>query len=273
MAEQNARGDGDQEAASPRAVHENLDTSYVNLAALVRYLEGREFTGRVHVALRECDGDIFLRAGETPYARETDHASACEEEGDAALRRLFVRAGEPGGLVSIYEGADESARDAAGEGGRAGGTSGATARRVGGSAELDPAEEWLALLELSGELVATVERGVSPAGGDFVRAFGDARAEMADDYPFLDPGEGRFGYDGRGPLRFRGRVSAGAFGSGVCEALRRAVERLAAAGNEPDALRGRVAGELSVLSRRRQSTFQHFKLTHHLERIAGTRLL
>ena len=269
MVEQNARGDDDHEAASPRALHENLDTSYVNLAALIRYLEGREFTGRVHVALRECDGDIFLRAGETPYARETDHASACEEEGDAALRRLFVRAGEPGGLVSIYGGADEAARDAAGEGGAAG----ATARRIVGSEEPDEAEQWLGLLELSGELVAAVERGVSLAGGDFARAFHAARAEMADDYPFLDPAGRRFSYDGRSPLRVRGRVSLGAFGSGVCQALRRAVGRLAAAGDEQDVLRVCVARELSVLSRRRQSALQHFKLTPHLERIAGTRLL
>ena len=40
-------------ARGGRAVHQNLDTAYVNLAALVRHLQQRDFTGRVHVELDE----------------------------------------------------------------------------------------------------------------------------------------------------------------------------------------------------------------------------
>ncbi len=40
------------------ALHENLDTAYVNLAALLRYLQQRDFTGRIQIELDEYDGDI-----------------------------------------------------------------------------------------------------------------------------------------------------------------------------------------------------------------------
>ena len=70
------------EAANRRPVHENLDTAYVNLGALLRYLQAREFTGRVHVELEEYDADVFLHAGEGPRIRETDHTTGRGGEGE-----------------------------------------------------------------------------------------------------------------------------------------------------------------------------------------------
>src|SRR5918999_5784363 len=93
--------------AKSRPVHENLDTAYVNLAALIHYLRQRDFQGHVHVLLDEYEADIFLSVGEKPGIRETDHATGRTDEGEAALQRLLVRAREPGGLVSVYEGSRE----------------------------------------------------------------------------------------------------------------------------------------------------------------------
>jgi hypothetical protein len=55
--------------ARTRVVHQNLDTAYLNLAALVRHLQQRDFTGRVHVELDEYDADIYLAARGRPRVR------------------------------------------------------------------------------------------------------------------------------------------------------------------------------------------------------------
>src|SRR5436853_4596729 len=86
-----------------RPLHQNLDTAYVNLAALVRYLQQRKLEGHVHVELDEYDADILLSGDGEPRVRERDHATGREAEGGDALQRLFVRAIQPGGLVSVYE--------------------------------------------------------------------------------------------------------------------------------------------------------------------------
>src|SRR5918998_1481877 len=111
-----------------RALHENLDTAYVNLAALLRYLQQRDFTGRVHVELDEYDGDIYLSARAPINARERDHATGREDVGQSALQRILVRASEPGGRVSIYEGAEAKGENS----GRAGASSNASEEVPGG---------------------------------------------------------------------------------------------------------------------------------------------
>ena len=262
---------------SSRTVHEDLDTAYVNLGALLRYLRQRDFKGRVHVEMDEYDADILLRGREEPHVIERNHASGREEEGEAALHRLLVRAREPGGLVSVYEdeegaaGARTSVRDELNR--RAGITpSSPAAAATGADAHVLSAEEAEQhdLLQVCGELIAAVERAAEVAGGDFASAFHHARISLADDYPFLDPVQRRFDY-AEGVARLRGATSVGLFVSGVSEALRRIVERIATE-EERLGVRRDVARELSTLMRRRQTALARFKFTPHLERIAGMRL-
>jgi hypothetical protein len=249
------------------ALYENLDTAYVNLAALVRYLEERGFTGLVHVELAEYDGDLFLRAGRETRARETNHATGKVSEGAAAAQRLMVRAGEPGGLVSVYEGDTEEAER---RGRAAAAVAGADETSPGGeSAEEAERRE---LLQLSGELLASVERAVMVAGGDFEAALHAARVSLTEDFPFLDPLAHRFEY-AEGAVRLHMTPSTGLYVSGVNEALRRVVERVAVEeqkiGVRKDAVR-----ELSTFLRRRQTALARFKFTRQqFERIAGMKLL
>src|SRR5919202_1685122 len=56
----------------PRVLYERLDTTFVSLPALLRFLQQRDFTGRVHVELDEYDGDIYLAARQPFEARERD---------------------------------------------------------------------------------------------------------------------------------------------------------------------------------------------------------
>jgi hypothetical protein len=253
--------------AKSRPVHENLDTAYVNLAALLRYLRQREFNGRVHIELDEYDADVFLNVAEQPRVRETDHATGRQAEGDDALQRLLVRSQLPGGLVSIYE---NNGEETSGEHLPAIQTNPAEslAANTGASEE---ERDWFELMRLSGELIATVERAALSAGVDFANIFRAVRLSMADDYSFLDPAAGRFEYS-NGMVKLRGQPNVSAYVSSVSEAMRRVVDRMAT-GPRRASLRERVALELAVLARRRQSQLAKFKFTPQLDRIAGTRVL
>jgi hypothetical protein len=264
-----------------RPVHENLDTAYVNVAALLRYLRRREFVGRVHIELDEYSADVFLNAGHAPHVHEHDHATGREDEGEAALQRLLIRATNAGGLVSVYEEAQE---ELSGElHARSGENSvhfvDAKRMDAGGSAqakEIDvdvspEAMERRDLLNLSGELIAAVERAALSAGADFNALFHAARLELADDFAFLDPATKRFAY-AHGQLELHAQPNAKAFVSGLSEALRRVVNRLAT-GARGKSVRERVALEFAVLARRRETAMARFQLAPQLDRIAGTRVL
>jgi hypothetical protein len=253
--------------AKSRPVHENLDTAYVNLAALLRYLRQREFNGRVHIELDEYDADVFLSAAALPRVRETDHATGRQAAGNDALQRLLVRSQQPGGLVSVYE---NNGEEASGEDASAIQThqAQALAENTGASEE---ERDWFELMRLSGELIATVERAALSAGADFASIFRSVRLEMADDYSFLDPAAGRFEYS-NGMVQLRGQPNVSAYVSSLSEAMRRVVDRMAM-GPRRASLRERVALELAVLARRRQSQLAKFKFTPQLDRIAGTRVL
>jgi hypothetical protein len=252
------------------ALHENLDTAYVNLAALLRYLRQREFTGRVHVQLVEYEADVYLTAQGVPRVREVDHATGREGEGEEAMQRLLVRAVEAGGLVSVYAGEDETESDAQ--------TPLALPNfdvDFGEEQEtpLTPEQqEWRDLLRVSGELIATVERAALSVGADFETLLRAARLELSDDYSFLDPLAGRFEYQAGGLVRLHAWPSPDAYVVSICECLRRVVAKMAT-GEGEGRLRERVALELAVLARRRQSQLMRFKLIQQFDRIAGTRVL
>jgi hypothetical protein len=256
-----------QRDTKSRPVHENLDTAYVNLAALLRYLQQREFAGRVHVELDEYEADIFLNAQEAPRVRETDHATGRTGEGEPALQRLLVRATMPGGLISVYEGEDEESVDAATVG-AASETLGEDETFVGGGPE---DAGWRELLSLSGELIAAIERAAQNTGADFASAFRTVRLELADDYPFLDPSTKQFEY-ASGKARLQRPPAPKVYVACISECLHRVVDRVAR-GPRASSTRERVALELAIMARRRQSALDRFKLITQLDRIAGTRVL
>ncbi len=283
-----------------RPVHENLDTAFVHLAALVRYLQARNFTGRIHVELDEYDADVFLQADAAPRVRETDHATGRTAEGDAALQRLLVRAREAGGLVSVYEesaedslapddtspanvsmggsvvhAANRNASHRAGESIQAATSPHANDPKAAVNSASEGALAWDELGRVSGELVAAIERAVASTGADFNAHFRRTRLALADDYAFLDPSSGRLDYKPGGTLQLHaGKLDAKTYVAGISECLRRVVDRLAAqSGDGGKALRERVALELAVLARRRQTALARAQFTAQLERIAGTRVM
>ena len=88
---------------SNKPIHENLDTSFVNLSALVRYLRRREFVGKINVELSGYEAEILLTDDKELKVSEHDRIAGRVAEGEEALQRLLIRAREPGGIVNVYQ--------------------------------------------------------------------------------------------------------------------------------------------------------------------------
>ncbi len=93
-----------------RPIHENLDTSFVNLSALVHYLRRREFAGSIRVEMSGYEADIALTAAGEMRVREHDRIAGRISEGDEALQRLLIRAREPGGIINVYRAVENFAQ-------------------------------------------------------------------------------------------------------------------------------------------------------------------
>src|SRR5258708_26971389 len=91
-----------------RVVYENLDTTCVNLWALLRNLSQREFIGRVRVELKDYTADVFMTGSSTPLVHEIDHAAGTDTIEEAALHRLVLRVRGTPGTITVFEGADEA---------------------------------------------------------------------------------------------------------------------------------------------------------------------
>lgn len=246
------------ERAQPRVVYENLDTAFVNLAALLRFLQQRDFTGRVHVELDEYDGDIYLAARRGVETRERDHASGREDAGEAALQRLLVRARAEGGRISVYEYPAAESFDELRP---------PTAAAAAAQDDVDRRT----VLQLSGDVIAAVERALAAASQEsFAAHFRAVRAELADDYPFLGALGACVEYV-EGEACLSRQTDAGSFVEGVCLALSRVVERVAGLDTEGRGVRREVARELAALQERRPKALARFRFAPQLERIAGLR--
>src|ERR1700694_2153944 len=91
-----------------RIVHENLDTTFVNLWALLRNLSQRGFIGRVRVELKDYTADVFMTGSSTPLVHEIDRAAGTDTLEEGALHRLVLRVRGAPGTITVFEGADEA---------------------------------------------------------------------------------------------------------------------------------------------------------------------
>ncbi|MGI9055324.1 MAG: hypothetical protein ACR2F2_05920, partial [Pyrinomonadaceae bacterium] len=86
-----------------RPVHQNLDTSFVNLSALIKYLRRRRFAGIVRVRLNNYEAEIHITDENQMNVREQDHLSGRIAVGEEALQRILIRSREPGGIVNVFQ--------------------------------------------------------------------------------------------------------------------------------------------------------------------------
>jgi hypothetical protein len=289
-----------------RILYENLDTSFVNLWALLRYLMQRGVVGRVHVELPDYTADVFLNGSSTPMVHEVDQATGRDSLEEAALHRLVVRAREPGGTITVYEGEAEAAKGGARKPAPKSATvaggfdappvyevnavdetvdarpvtlpsppilESAASKMITAIQKSSPAKvgDWVALVQISGELIAAIESAATGVGADFAAVFNATRLELADDYTFLDPSANRFSYADR-VVKMNAKPGAGPYVAAIGELLRRVVDKIAV-GERGGRIRERVALELAKLARKRREPLTQFNLDMQLDRIAGTRVL
>lgn len=283
-----------------RVVYENLDTTFVNLWALLRKLSQSGFIGRVRVELKDYTADVFMTGSSTPLVHEMDRAAGTDTLEEAALHRLVLRAREAPGTISVFEGSDEAVAvqsTASGTGvppvnqtQDARPTIETEASPSGNSdserptfttppvtesplLEVHPMDEteWNAVVKTSGELVGGVERAVTSVDADFVSLFRAARLELADDYTFLDPMSDGFAY-ANSVVTLAGELPANSYVAGLSEALRRVVDKVAT-GERARRVRERVALELLSVARKRNEILARSGFQAQLDRIAGTKVI
>src|SRR6187200_2749114 len=84
-------------------IHQNLNTSFVNVGALVRYLRQLQFVGSIRVEMSSYEADIIFTSSKTIQAREYDHIAGRISQGEHALQRILIRSKEPHGRVHVFK--------------------------------------------------------------------------------------------------------------------------------------------------------------------------
>lgn len=260
-----------------RRIYENLDTSFVNFTALLRHLRDRGFNGRVCFEAQNYKAEIFLLENNRVQVREYDCAAGRVAKDQEALQRILLRAREPGGIVHVFQTFEEIKAEsgnvlemaAANQNVPLNSNNQDLPNRSEAkfkTAAFSP-EDWQTLLNLTVEMLGTIDKTLAEANLNFTPAFKKACAETSFDYPFLNPAAEIFQYwDGR--LTVREPVNPKIFVAGICEALRRILEKLGAKPQFSEVHRTAVQKILALVHRRRM-LYDKFQITPQLEKILG----
>jgi hypothetical protein len=296
------------ETKPSRVLYENLDTSFVNLWGLLRYLSQRSFIGRVHVKLENYTADVFLNGSETPMVHEVDGAAGSDVIEEAALHRVVLRVRESPGSITVFEGEHEAVApertvqekadlesEAAEEETVASISEAAppeespvatpepitptpdpiseveTVAAVSDKPEPATEGEWNDVVRVSSELIAGVDQVATAVGADFAALFRETRIGLADDYTFLDPMSSQFDY-ANSAVTVNTALPLNSYVAGVSESLRRIVDQIAS-GERARRTRERVALELSRVARKNGEALTRSGFKAQLDRIAGTKVV
>ncbi len=298
-----------------RPIHENLDTSFVNLSALIKYLRRRQFVGNVRVELSGYDADIDLTVENQMNVREQDRITGRIGEGEEALQRILIRAREPGGIIHVYQKVEETKISAVEKTEQTIKENGLNSQKpeikipdqpiqneiVKTSVTEKPpivenlpkaglklpkfpfeltnrvetkarqndisANDWQMLLDLTAEIISTVDKTLAEANLDFPSAFEKARLEISGDYPFLSPTSDIFSYK-NGKILMNEQISATLFAGSINETLRRIFEKL---GNNPKfaEVYRQTTQNVIALIHRKKPLYDKFSITPQLEKVVG----
>jgi hypothetical protein len=218
-------------------IHQNLNTSFVNVGALVRYLRGLQFVGSIRIELSSYEADIVFTSSKTIQAREYDHIAGRIAHGKDALERILIRAKEPHGRIHVYKAVE----------GYAGTTDGAVfvdrsiilkaremAASVGGTAATEKgfelvmngrdSENALVLGALS-EILRKIDEALATGNLSFASAFQLACDSIAAAYPFMERNRRAIIYK-KGEIRLGGTAEPEEFIAAVFDALKPIFRRL-----------------------------------------------
>src|SRR5687767_3067664 len=178
-------------------IHQNLNTSFVNVAALVRYLASLQFVGSIRIELASYEAEIVFTSSRTIQAREYDHVAGRISHGKQALEHIMVRAREPHGRINVYKFIAEGYAGR-GESVFVAKSIAANARKMargrGDSTTNDAGYEFIssgrtaenaAMLAALSELLQTIDKLLDQANLSFAGAFHVACESITDEYMFL----------------------------------------------------------------------------------------
>ncbi len=256
-------------------IHQNLNTSFVNVGALVRYLRVLQFVGSIRIELSSYEADIVFTSSKTIIAREYDHIAGRISHGEHALQRILIRAKEPHGQINVYKAGEGTAGLEAGtifidksivRGARSmaashGGTRSKTADpdTVLGRSE---SENALVLGALS-ELLRMIDESLEEGKLSFAAAFRNACKTIACDYPFMTDGEKAIVYE-NGKIRLTAKAESSSVTSAVFAALRPIFLRLRSDEKYAE-LFHRLTGKLRESSTARKPEHVRLGLMAHIE--------
>ena len=329
---------------SSRPIHENLDTSFVNLSALIKYLRRRQFIGNVDIQLNGYQASVRLKKDNKLEVNEHDQISGRVSVGEEALQRVLIRSREPGGTINVYQFVGENEKTSAvedapngkiteaskpanipatssgipkpkaspsnGKGTPAQIKNGRPANSPNGKnsvPEKKPeivevkevyvtenkapslpdfpfalsndveakakqakfsAEDWQKLMKLTVELLAVIDRSLAIAKLDFAAAFAKARTEISDDYPFLAPDSEMFDYS-NGKIEMTEQINAKIFISGIVEALKRILDKLAIYPKFKE-VHHQTLKRLQIIMKKREPFYKQLSITGQLNRLLSS---
>ncbi len=82
--------------------HKNLDASYVNLSALLKYLRQHKFVGKVRFESKGYEAEIIFTKKSGIEARDNDHITGKISVGDEVLSRILIRSHDEG-IINIFD--------------------------------------------------------------------------------------------------------------------------------------------------------------------------
>lgn len=256
-------------------IHKNLNTSFVNLADLVRYLQNLQFVGSIHVELISYEADIEFAPNNKIRAREYDHIASRITLGEHALRRILVRAKEPCGRITVYNGSgetalerifvDESIASAARQS-----VFGDCDNPVKNFIKLTPvvmeqAADTREFVNVAAELLRTIEKSLAKGNLSFTSAFHTACGLIAEKHPFMDPNTEFVSYN-NGVLTVDLSVPSEMLVEGIGDALLRIVARLR---ERPGFLKllSFMLQRIQSLMIRRREVYDRYSLTPQLQKL------
>ena len=259
-----------------QAIHQNLNTSFVNVGALVRYLRSLEFVGSIRIELASYEADIVFTSSKTIKAREYDHIAGRISHGQHALQRILIRAKEPHGRIDVYKSTEgyggleegsvfvdrlivSGAREMAANGG-------GSSMRLQADGELvlgaQARENSLVLAALS-ELLRIVDESLALGKLSFSAAFRVACDGVAPEFPFMQKDPGALVYND-GEVVLNADADADVVTAAVFAALRPIFERLRREAKYSELLRISLE-RLGEASAARRDEFVRLGLMRHIE--------
>jgi hypothetical protein len=257
-------------------IHQNLNTSFVNVGALVRYLRRLQFVGSIRIELASYEAEIVFTESNTIRAREYDHIAGRISHGEQALQRILIRAKEPHGRINVYKSTEGFA-------GRPDGSVFVDKTIMNGARELAASPGGVIMhVDLGEELVLSSQAGhnalVLAALSEFLRiideslavgnlsfpaAFRIACDGIAPEFPFMLENKNAFQYK-KGEIVIDSQAELDEVTSAVFAALRPIFRRLRAEVKYGEIFR--IASEkLLELSATRRRELVQLGLMDHLE--------